>query len=48
MHSLINGNQIEEGTSTLLIENKNIIILNIQLLIEQCTNESIIIKVVSI
>lgn len=48
MHSLINGNQIEEGTSTLFIENKNIILLNIQLLIEQCKNESIIIKVVSI
>lgn len=48
MHSLINGNQIEECTSTLLIENKNIILLNIQLLIEQCKNESIIIKVVSI
>lgn len=35
MHSLINGNQRQEGTLTLLIENKNIILLHKQLLIEQ-------------
>lgn len=48
MHSLINWNQRQKGTLTLLIENKNIILLHKQLLIEQCKNESIIIKVVSI
>lgn len=34
MHSLIKGNQRQEGTLTLLIENKNIL-LHKQLLIEQ-------------